>query len=372
MNGSSPKPRRASVCASLLLCALAACDSQPNPCTSDESYSGKPVACRAGTNVRILANVATSSEEWTSQIAFSEHRVALDDEYAYWADYKGRILRTPKAGGHTDVLLEASACTIADLAVDDVGVYFGQNCEVPEYASMTNFPVRGSVSWLDKESGERHELAEQKLADVREVTVRDGIVYWTLSNEINSSTLHRVPRDQPIHTDTQVVRANAVYLPFGLSDDRVLWLEGGSKGLRSSPLEGGIGELLTATTQLVEWLAVADDAVSWTERTIIDNGAVERRLFRISVAGGEPIEPLAGLVTEYMATDGTDYYGVGDNSATNQVADRVYRWRAPDYEPEVLAAGLSSPENMAIDDTHVFVLDRELERKSLRLLRVSR
>jgi hypothetical protein len=102
-------------------------------------------------------------------------------------------------------------------------------------------------------------------------------------------------------------------------------------------------------------------------------GAVERRLFRVPIAGGEITEPLASLVTEHMATDGTDYYGAGDNSATTHVSYRVYRWRAPDFEPEALAAGLAHPESIAIDDSHVFVLDRELyDAMALRLVRVSR
>lgn len=355
-----------------LTLALAGCQAGPDPCVSNASDSDTPVACGEG-KLRVLAKLPVTSEEWESQIAFSRHRVALDDKYAYWSDYKGRILRTPKAGGPTDVVLEASECTIADLAVDEVGVYFGQNCLIPELEKMVSFPVLGKVSWLEKATGERHELAAQKLMDVREVTVRDGIVYWTLSTESSTSTLHRVPRDQPILSDAQVVKANAVYLPFGLSTDRVVWLEGSTKDIRISPLPGGRGDRLAGASALVEWLAVEGDAAFWLERTIIEMGAVERRLFRVPLAGGEVTEPLPGLVTEHMVTDGADYYGAGDNSATNQTAYRVYRWRAPDFVPETLAAGFSAPESIAVDDTHVFVVDHEpFEKQTLRLVRISR
>jgi hypothetical protein len=324
----------------------------------------------------VLGEVEVLDSEYNTEVARSRRGVVLDATHAFWSDYKGRILRTPKSGGPTDVVLPPSDCSLADLAVDEVGIYFGQNCPTPAVAGLARFPVEAKVAWLSKVTGERRELAHQQGVQVLQIAVANGQVHWTFSDAYTVTVLHRRGRDSPppdpaVSLDLSVVSSNSVYLPFALASDDIVWFDAKSKELRRSPPRGGRGDLLTPAPDLESLFVVGGDAY-WIARTNA-MGPTERRLMRVPIHGGEPTAALPGLVTEQLSGDGVEYFGAGFNTATYEVAYRLYRWRAPDFVAEPIAAGFRSPLSIAMDEHHVFVIDSYgSERWKLRLSRIAR
>jgi hypothetical protein len=359
-----------------LAALFAGCGGDRDPCTeSDGPTPSGPVGCVPGADPTVIGSVAASASVVNEEVAISRRQVVLDDQYAYWSDYAGRILRTPKRGGGTDVVLEASDCSVAALAVDEIGVYFGQNCRVPELEQRTGFPVEGRVAWVAKADDTRHDLMKMQLADVRELRVQDGRVYWVFSDEVATSTLFAAPRaadvppGAPIET---LVRSDAVMLTTAIAQQAVVWYAFKAAELRRTLLSGGASELLAEAAH-TESILIDGTSALWITHDPLDDGRHSRHLWRTPVAGGAPQLALAGEVTEHLATDGTDFYGVGFNTADGDVVNRVYRWRSPSFSPEVIAAAIEWPQSVALDATHLYFIQQSLgDPFSLQLVRVAR
>ena len=116
---------------------------------------------------------------------------------------------------------------IAALAVDDVVIYFGQNCPAPELRG-TSFLVEAKVSWLHKATGARHELAQQQSSRMRRIP-------WcwrersTRNLEIvgdhftpDFSTLHGAPRDASLSFDSLMIESRQSVRPFAIGPRRHL------------------------------------------------------------------------------------------------------------------------------------------------------
>jgi hypothetical protein len=76
-----------------------------------------------------------------------------------------------------------------------------------------------------------------------------------------------------------------------------------------------------------------------------------------------------------VSGDASGYYGAGQLQQPGEAsAFRVGRWLAPDFTLTLLAAGLNSPQAIAMDETHLFVTDLSMfdDPMKLRLLRVQR
>jgi hypothetical protein len=356
---------------------MACDDNDPDPCTTSHGPRGsQPVACVGGADPVVLGEVAAPSSAINTEVAISNRRVVLDDTYAYWSDYAGRILRTPKAGGATDEILGPSECSIADMAVDDVGIYFGQNCLVPALQDRTNFPVEGKVAWLGKADQVRHDLASEQFTDVRQIAVNEATVYWVMSDEATASYLRSAPRDLAVPMMSgmafSALVSSTLFLPFTLDGNGIVWWD--TKGeLRRSSLSGGPSSLVSPATS-VESLFVSGGSIHWVENVRASSGHMERHLLGMPSGGIDPRRIFDGIVTEHVATsDGSDYYGVGYNTPDGTIVNRVYRWRAPQYEPETVAAAIEWPQSIAVDEAHVFFVDQSMSDPfTLRLIRVTR
>jgi hypothetical protein len=360
----------------LSCCALAACGQDHfDPCVElGGPPPSHPVGCVEGADPTVLAELSVPSSERNEEVAFSERHVALDEQYAYWSDYSGRILRTPKAGGATDVLLEWSSCSIADLAVDDAGVYFGENCRDPDLEGRTSFPVEGTAAWLSKDDGTRHDLSAKLLSDVRHVAVSDGEVYWVVSDEVGSSELKKTHRDGsvPPGLASTLVGVESASLVFAVGKDDVAWFDAPNKVILRIPKEGGLAAVVTPAVDMESMSAVGGD-IHLVQRAFVDENTTEHLLWRVPLAGGRGKRPFDGAVTEFIATDGTGYYGAGFITPDGAVTYRVYRWLPPEYEPEEIAAAIERPKGFALDATHLFVVDESLDDPfTLRLVRIAR
>jgi hypothetical protein len=336
----------------------------------------EPVACIAGADPVVLDQVSAPASAIGTEVAFSRRRVVLDETHAYWSDYAGRILRTPKNGGATEELLGSSECSVADIAVDSTGVYFGQNCPAPSLQGVSAFPVEGRVAWLGKADRARHDLASMEGTDVRQIAVQGTTVYWVLSDEATASYLLSAPRDltTPLTSGTpfSALVSSSIFLPFILDDAGIIWWD--TRGeLRRSSFDGGPSSLIVAATSVESLLAVGG-SIQWVEHTRIgpDDPRMERHLLSAASGGGAPQRVFDGIVTEHVATsDGADYFGAGYDSPDGTIVNRVYRWLAPEHQPEALAAGIEFPQSVAVDDTHVFFLDQSLDDPfTLRLIRL--
>ena len=344
------------------------------------------MACVPGEEPVVLARIVTHTSDHNTEIAFSKRRIALDKHYAYWSDYSGRILRTPKAGGATDILLPASSCSIADLAVDDFGVYFGENCEITD--GTERFPVQGTLAWLSKDDGTRTDLTARRSADIRQVGLLDGEVYGAFSAEVEpKASLVRVRRNGLASPGSplSLVNVNAVSLPFAVEPEGVVWFNDGTDTFFRLRNGNDIPEPIARFRDApevddmrevphVESLFVVEGALNATARVRLESGDTERRLWRAPVSGGPPKQPFDGIVSEFVAADGDGYYGAGVNTKDGIVANRIYRWLPPKYEPEALAAGIDWPKSIAIDSTHVYFVDESMGDPTfaLRLVRVAR
>lgn len=360
-----------------LFAPLVACDADLDPCSEErENPPSRPVGCGGTSKPRLLAHVPLLSSDFTGEVAASSRTVALDDTFAYWSDYTGRILRTPKTGGDTVVLLPANDCSIAALAVDDLSIYFGQNCKVPELRG--SFPVLAKVSWLHKATGERHELAQQQHSQVTQIAVLDGTVYWNLASigdpfTPDLSILHGAPRDTGLPFDDSLIGTGAPFRPFVAGVHGIVWLDVSRHVVRLSPLIGGYGDELAPAPE-AESLFVQGEMAYWIQRSILPIGALERKLWQVPLAGGAPTLAFDGLVSEHVVPDGADFYGFGFNTPTTQVQYRIYRWSPPAFEPVALAAGFGRPHSIALDASHIFVIDEagNWDHVELRLLRIDR
>jgi hypothetical protein len=359
-----------------LAASFAGCDAYPDPCTeSDGPEAPGPVGCVPGAHPTVMGGVSAPSSAGNEEVATSRRQVVLDDEYAYWSDYAGRILRTPKRGGSTDVVLQPSDCSVAALAVDEVGIYFGQNCRVAELEGRTRFPVEGRVSWLAKADGSRHELMTMRQADVRELRVQDGRVYWVFSDEAATSTLFAAPRtaDVPPGAPTEIlVHSDGLFLTTAIAREAVVWYASRPGELRRTPLRGGGSELIAEAAH-TESVMIDGTSTLWITDDPLEDGRHARHLWRTPVAGGDPEPALAGEVTEHLVTDGTDFYGAGFNTPGGSIVNRVYRWRSPSFSPEAIAAAIEWPQSVALDATHLYFIQRSLgDPFSVQLVRVAR
>ena len=270
--------------------------------------------------------------------------------------------------------------------MDEVGVYFGENCRIPD--GEGSFPVQGTLAWLSKDDGTRTDLMTQHAADIRHVGVSEGEVYGAFSAEVEqSASLVRLRRDgvmSPGNTPT-LVDVRSVSLPFALEPDGVVWFNARTKTFFRLRKASGSSELIARFRDApevndmrevpdVESLFVVGGSVNVAARVHLDSGATERRLWRAPLSGGPPEQAFDGIVSEFVTADGAGYYGAGFNTQDGLVVNRIYRWLPPKYEPEAIAAGLDWPKSIAIDGTHAFFIDESVGDPTftLRLVRVER
>jgi hypothetical protein len=114
----------------------------------------------------------------------------------------------------------------------------------------------------------------------------------------------------------------------------------------------------------VQDVLVIDGTVHWL---ISDSAAPNpRSLYRASSAGGLG-ELVLAPATELLTGDELGYYGVGDIDPSAAPALRVHRWLAPDYESELLAAGLNAPGGLAMDASRLYFTDLAWDREPQKL-----
>jgi hypothetical protein len=318
---------------------------------------------------RLVVEGDKPSEEW----ARSRRDVVLDDAYAYWSDYDGRILRTPKAGGTTEFLLEPSDCSVSSLAVDESNIYFGHNCPLPEQSGF-NFGIEGRVGVIEKGTGVRRELARQQFHEVQQVAVQGGDVYWVFANPSEFTREAVLHVASPLRGDERVLLATgAFYLPFALSPAEAVWFNATDEELWLTSLNEGHSRRLGAASS-VESVFVHGDQAYWVQQSVTPESVPKWNLMRLPLAGGEPELAFSSQSTEYVTTDGEAFFGAGHDYTEGSIVQRVMRWSPPGYEPEPLAAALYDPQGIAVDDEHVFVVDQnwEIHRLGLRLIRIDR
>ena len=368
-------------------CALGlaawSCDREPDPCVVDETPLHYELrACAAGAHPKVLGSFSGPGSKPSDEWATSRREVVLDESHAYWSDYDGRILRTPKVGGATEMLLEPSECSVAALAVDEVAVYFGHNCPMPGLEKSGPFLIEGKVGWIDKTTGERHDLAQRRFAEVTQLLVRDGVVHWIFRDPREFSqevVLHAASREASSTDEAErLVASGAVYMFFGLVPLGIVWFDAASDALmwtqRDDLVAGGpFGRTLVPAPD-AQYLIMQADRAFWVQRGTTPAHEPEWYLWRVPLGDADAGLVFEHRVTEHVATDGTHFYGAGHDDTGGSIVDRVYRWSPPDFAPVPLAAALTGPQSIALDDRYLFVVDRDWasERVSVRLIRIDR
>lgn len=337
---------------SIMACFACSANDTVDYCTEKGKTADVPVGCN-GSTVSVLAAVTNSSQRYNDQVAWSQQTVELDADNVYWSDVNGRVLRTPRQGGDTAELLAASACSIADIAVDDSYVYFGQNCRIEGDGS--GFPVRGRVARTDKTGSDELELASFDRTEIRFLQVVDGSVYFMTDNVVSSAV--RVASadgvDEPGGGEP-LVTVSSPHLPFVVHDADLYYGDNAGLRLDRRPLAGGDAVNVAQVSDFVLGVQVIDGAVHW----LVSNSAAPNlsSLYRASDDGlGEPV--LMGAATDLLTGDELGYYGVGDIDPEAATTLRVHRWLAPDYESELLAAGLNAPGGLAMDESRLYFTD---------------
>jgi hypothetical protein len=220
-----------------MVCLACGANETVDYCTQAGKAADPPVGC-AGSKVSVLAAVTNSSQRYNDQVAWSQQTLALDTNDVYWSDVNGRVLRTPRAGGETAELLPASACSIADVALDDSYLYFGQNCRIE--GDSSGFPVRGRVVRIDKTGSGELELARFDLTEIRFLQVVDGNVYFMTDNVVSSSV--RVASADGTDQNGQrepLVTASSPHLPFVVHDAALYYGDNAQLRIERRPLAGG-------------------------------------------------------------------------------------------------------------------------------------
>jgi hypothetical protein len=355
---------------SLACLACVACGNDTiDYCAEEGQTADPPVGCN-GKTVTVLATFTNTVERSNATVAWSRQTIALDEVYAYWSDVNGRLLRTPKQGGQTEELLPASACSIADVAVDETFVYFGQNCRIAGIEG--GFPIVGRVARVDKAGGNELELASFEFNEIRYVQAAGEHVYF-MTDDVVSSAVRRAARDgsDELGSSAPLVSVFSPHLPFVVQGSDLYYADNAGLRIERLPLEGGEAITVAEAADFVTRLQVIDGVLHWQIRDL--DAANSTFLFRAtSATAGQPA--LEGRCSELLIGDERGYYGVGDIDPDSSTALRVHRWLAPSFANELLAAGLNTPEGMAMDESRVYFTDHLWadEPQKLRLMSVPR
>jgi hypothetical protein len=337
-------------------------------CVEKGKIADPPVGCH-GNTLSLLATATSSVQRYNDQVAWSEQTIALDESDVYWSDVNGRVLRTPKRGGETAELLPASACSIADVVVDDSYAYFGQNCRIE--GDDSGFPVRGRVVRIDKSGSGELELASFDRTEIRFLQVVDGSVYFMTDTVITSSVRVTSSDGTDSPGRAPLVTVSSPHLPFVVHGTDLYYGDNAKQRVERRPLAGGGAVTVAVTAEVVSDLQVIDGVLHWQLRDSAANSSVS---YRASADGASGELALTGPCTDLLTGDELGYYGVGDIDPEASTALRVHRWLAPDYENELLAAGLNMPSGLAMDKARLYFTDLVWtdEPQKLRLMSVPR
>jgi hypothetical protein len=332
-------------------------------CVENGKTASPPVGCD-GNPIAVLATSENSHQRWDDQVAYSHQAVALDDENVYWADVKGNVLKTPKSGGSTKWLLGESPCSISDVAAVSGVVYFGQNCSGGDVA------LKASVQRLDQTTGPTV-LWWADLLEVRQVQPVGDRVYFT-SDDFASSWLFAVPSDGKGNLEI-LLQTGAAHLPFIIDAGALYYGDNAAQQVRRRDLETGDETVIADVTSTILSLHLIGGALHFR---VSESGTQNSCVFhRVSASGEGSERAYDGICPELVSGDASGYYGAGQLQQPGEAsAFRVGRWLAPDFTLTLLAAGLNSPQAIAMDETHLFVTDLSMfdDPMKLRLLRVQR
>lgn len=339
---------------------LSACDgsTDADPCT-DPVGGNHASACDPGVSTTELGE-SGDPMPWFS---YYTAPLAHDEAHLYWSGTDGDLLKTPKVGGDTQVLQGPSGCIVTGIAATDTQVYWVRTC-----GGRGN--ERAQLWTVAKHGGEATRMLEAPRTSGT-MRLHEGRILWTMRQGEDNTHLWSIEVNGAA---SMLMAANGPYFPFAITPDgvyhRIRHFPSNPSELQRQPVAGGDPETIATVGPVVESMHNGDERLYWVEaeRTAL---GTDRSLWRL----GEEDAPelvFQGRVTEFMATYDGAHYGVGFLEDHGTVANRLYRWRAPDFEPVPLVAGLGWPQSLVLDDHHVYWLEKRQGTGSLRLVSASR
>lgn len=135
-------------------------------------------------------------------------RMAIDDEYLYWTEFDGRVMKVPKKGGS-----EAIVATIfghpVPIALDGDDLY----------VALTD---SGEIAKIDKASGAATKLAGERTPV--DLAVDRDFVWWINQGDPGGQTGELVRAPLGDLTRREIVLSNlAEPLALGVTEDSILW-----------------------------------------------------------------------------------------------------------------------------------------------------
>lgn len=351
--------------------ATAGCSAGPDPCF-EQAYPDQPVGC-SGARVRVLGRSEFTASRINSTVAQMVPSLALGADHAFWSDRNGRILRTPKDGGATQELRADNGCSIADLAIDEVGLYALENCRLTEDVP---FPVQMRLFRMDPETGDTTDLAIMPYAQGVAVVVHDGVVYFGMGTP-SRTFVRGIPRDGPLEgpedafTPYAILGAYGTQLPLATLGEDVLVVDRSTNEVLTLANEPGIDP----TSRYVHDRGIrglADVAGTlFLVDSVLQNSWYVHRGFRVTSASSLVYDESE---LDRLVGDSADVYVAGDVDVAPSLTTRLYSLGANAEAagaPTAVTAGLRRVTDMALDASHVFVVDDEISHE-VRLVSVSR
>lgn len=355
--------------AALLLLVAVGCLPDPRPydaCTDDEGYYRvAPVGCE-GHEVTVLeTRTFDAGQTLMPPYGDGTGTLVLDETYVYWPDMAGNILRTPKQGGRTDVLIEAGGGE-APLALADAETHLYALRSTSTGTSQSN---SASLFAVEKATDEVTEMASLPYTDASQLVVFAGKFYARDLAQLCIIEGSLGGGDAVVPSYPCVT--NELPLKFRVTERGIVYisLTTGAPSIVLQPLDGSTPEVLMTLQNYPTSLRNEGEELYFTECSDVC------RRYRIFATGTSDL---------LVANLGMASYVEGDSKTTYALTQlegeyggsRLYGWKHPSPSPNVVAASLGGLYALTVDDDDLFALVPDFDGGPnlgrLQLLRISR
>lgn len=257
----------------------------------------------------------------------------------------GAIYRAAKDGSSAAPVTAESSILPEGLAVNDVSVFWTE----AEYTCVDCSPDWGRVYSAPAKGGAPILLAETAGATPAKAVVDETHIYWS-----EYSNIKRVPIGGG-NAET-IIDSGVWYHELVIDKTRVYWTPSDLKELviMSADKSGAGQGPLCITSLRASQLTHNESWIYW--RSDLDPNGTTSRIERISALGGTSSVVLSGISAgDFAVHQGFVYW-------TEFKQGRVLRAPVSGGSPEVLAAGLAEPTEIAVDDSGIYWLTGALSK----------
>jgi len=353
---------RACTPTALLALLLGSClpDPRPyDPCKDDFTYYSVPPTGCNGHQLTVLASVPLP--HFDGSLGFSgrtPNRIITDTDYVYWEGPFGVLLQTPKNGGETVRLREASA---------NAGYLELQSVDSKLYVLAVDNPGTSNESQvrldgIDKATRQRTTIASYTVAYNGVLTYGFQISGDKFYTNTSQSPLQCLMEGSLSPTDPQSsnYRCATSYQPyrFSVTERGIAYAayESGSTSLYFESTLNLAPQPLCETESNVSVFSVEGDYVYWVACPFTgDERAAGCSRYRSDLAGTK--EVLIADVGHPDAAIGDAHQLYAQTSFTQEwPPSQLYAWEALGMSPVVVAAGIPYTVAMTMDDKSIFTV----------------